>query len=144
MVNYVRQTAPSVTWQLPFVFNRALYSIPLWPKESGHLSPVRDSADLFVPAGWINPFTHIFSSITKTYCRTHPIEHTCGFMCIGYTLHAYSFHVRDQIYTTRFVNNLCMIEYKTYEIIQQLVNTESGLNQVNFIYQSITMHAYTI
>ncbi len=47
-----------------FVFARAPYSVPLWPKESGHLSPVRDSVDLFVPAGWINPFKRGTHSIT--------------------------------------------------------------------------------
>lgn len=85
MANYVRKTAPSVTWHLPFVFARAPYSIPLWPKESGHLSPVRDSVDLFVPAGWINPFKHRTHSIT-TISRAHPIEHVFPCLYLGYSV----------------------------------------------------------
>lgn len=71
MADYVRKTASSVTWSIPFVFARAPYSVPLWPKESGHLSPVRDSVDLFVPAGWINPFKRGTHSITTGSFFSH-------------------------------------------------------------------------
>lgn len=74
---YVRQKRPQVSRDMgPFVFASALYSAPLWPKESGHLSPVRDSIDLCGPAGWINPLVRKTYSIT-TNTQAQPIPHVC-------------------------------------------------------------------
>lgn len=74
---YVKQKRPQASRDtVPFVFARALYSAPLWPKESGHLSPVRDSIDLCGPAGWINPLVRKTYSIT-TNTQAQPIPHVC-------------------------------------------------------------------